>query len=140
MAKYHLEDTRELSLAHDKERLNLVEQKIEDEITPNGETANKAHGKAKGGRLCFHCDKLGHIKVKCYEWLATEEGKDYAKTLSNEDGKADNEAMQANQNDRQRSRRLAAKPLLRRKNLETRAQSNKTAKTTIPRMRGLPEK
>lgn len=27
----------------------------------------------------FLCDKTGHIKVKCYKWLATNEGKEYAK-------------------------------------------------------------
>lgn len=35
IAKYHLEDLRDLILTNTKERLKLVEQKIKDEITPN---------------------------------------------------------------------------------------------------------
>lgn len=57
IAKYHLEDLRELTLADTKERLKLVEQKIKDEITPNDEIANKALENAKGGKLCFMKEK-----------------------------------------------------------------------------------
>ena len=44
MAKYYLEDMRELTLAHTKERLKLVEQKVKDEGN-QGEIANKAFAK-----------------------------------------------------------------------------------------------
>ena len=77
MAKYHLEDMRKLTLAHTKERLKLVEQKIKDEMTPKEDTANKAFAKGKDKRTCFFCHNPGHIKVKCYEWLATKDGKAY---------------------------------------------------------------
>ncbi|MCJ1268574.1 hypothetical protein MMC22_008462 [Lobaria immixta] len=55
MAKHHLEDMRELILAHTKERLKLVEQKIRDEMTPKEDTANKAFTKGKDKRTCFFC-------------------------------------------------------------------------------------
>ncbi|MCJ1469669.1 hypothetical protein MMC07_008305 [Pseudocyphellaria aurata] len=47
MAKYHLKDMRDLTLSHTKERLKLVEQKIRDKTTQNGETANKAGGEGE---------------------------------------------------------------------------------------------
>ena len=35
--------------------------------------------KGKGDRKCWHCNKKGHVKVKCYSWLKdTEEGREYA--------------------------------------------------------------
>ena len=86
IAKYHLEDMRELSLADTKERLKLVEQKIKDENSQGGETANNASGRGSK-RKCYHCDKPGHIKIKCYKWLATDEGKEYAKTHPNDEAK-----------------------------------------------------
>lgn len=67
MAKYHLEEMRELTLAHTKERLKLVEQKLRDKTNQETETANKASSKSNSGGLCFHCEKPGHIKVRCYQ-------------------------------------------------------------------------
>ncbi len=46
IVKCHLEDIRELTLAHTKKSLKLVEQKIKDEITPKEDTANKASSKS----------------------------------------------------------------------------------------------
>lgn len=40
----------------------------------------KATGKGKGKMKCWHCNKTGHVKVKCYKWLKdTDEGRKYAK-------------------------------------------------------------
>ena len=81
MAKYYLEGQDDLSLADTKERLKLVEQKLRDETSKDGEKANIA-GKGPRGtkRKCYHCDQPGHIKIKCFKWLATDEGKEYLKT------------------------------------------------------------
>ena len=100
MARYHLEDMRELTLSHTKERLKLVEQRIKDETTQSGETANRAGGKGKGKekQLCFHCDKPGHIKIKCYKWLATDKGKKYTKSHPVSEEKPVEEAKQSTQN------------------------------------------
>lgn len=98
---------RKLTQAHIKECLKLVEQKVKDEMTPSEDTANNASGKGKSSRrlcyLCFHCDKPGHIKVKCYKWLATDEGKEYTKNNPTEDEKED-EAKHVDQGSRQMSR------------------------------------
>lgn len=51
MAKYHLEDMREFTLAHTKGRLKTVEQKIKDETVQNEDTANKVSAKSKGKPL-----------------------------------------------------------------------------------------
>ncbi|KAG4433369.1 hypothetical protein IFR05_011153 [Cadophora sp. M221] len=42
---------------------------------------DKKGGKGKGRveRKCWHCEKTGHMKVKCVAWLKdTEEGRKYA--------------------------------------------------------------
>ena len=79
MAKYHLENMRDLILALTKERLKLVEQKIKDETSTETDTANKAFAKSKGKLLCFYCEKSEHIKVNCFKWIATDDGKEYTK-------------------------------------------------------------
>lgn len=72
LAKYHLEAMDNLTLDHARKRLKLVEQKIKDDIS-NDEMANKTGGpKGKDTRKCYHCKKRGHIKPKCYKWLATD--------------------------------------------------------------------
>ena len=39
----------------------------------------KIKGKGKDKMKCWHCDKMGHVKVKCYSWLKdTDEGRQYA--------------------------------------------------------------
>ena len=39
----------------------------------------KTKGKGKDKMKCWHCDKMGHVKVKCYSWLKdTDEGRKYA--------------------------------------------------------------
>lgn len=138
MARHHLEDMRELTLSPTRERLKLVEQKIRDETTQNEETANKAQGNAKGGRLCFHCDKPGHIKVKCYKWLATNEGNEFTRDNSpvDEDEKSDDEAKQANQGNQTRRGRSTRNPT-RRSGMHVLPE--KTAKT-ITKPRGWLEK
>ncbi len=67
MAKYHLENIRELTLAYITERLQLVEQKIKDEMTFKEDTANKASSKGKSRPLCFYCEKSGYFMVKCFK-------------------------------------------------------------------------
>ena len=49
-------------------------------IAVSQETALRAvDKKGKGGLLYWHCDKKGHVKVKCASWLKdTDEGRKYA--------------------------------------------------------------
>lgn len=68
-----------LTLDLTKSRLKAVEQKLKDESSRQGETANKASF-GKDGRKCFCCGKSDHIKIYCYRWLAIDEGKEYTKT------------------------------------------------------------
>lgn len=87
-----LENMDNLTLTLTKERLKTVEQKLRDESTQDGETANKA-SKSKEDRKCYHCKKPGHIKVNCYRWLATNEGKEYENSHpKDEDAKKADEA------------------------------------------------
>ena len=63
-----------LTLTHTKERLKLLEQRIKDDQGIE-EAANKAGPpRRKDDRKCFFCDMMGHIKVKCFKWLDTNEG------------------------------------------------------------------
>lgn len=115
MAKYHLKDMRELILTHTKERLKLVEQKIKDNQV--NDIANKSFLKGKGGRLCFHCDKPGRIKVKYYKQLATNKGKKYTKNnlLATVNNKKDNKATQANQDKDNQKRGRSKNPTKKKK-------------------------
>lgn len=62
---YHLENMHDLTLGDTKERLKLVEQRTRDETSQGGEKAHKAlHG---ANKLCFHCKKPNHIKIKCFK-------------------------------------------------------------------------
>ena len=78
MAKYHLEEMEKLTLAHTKERLKLVKQRIKDDLISN-EIVNRAKTspKEKEIRECYHCKKKEHLKTKCFKWLATDEDKKF---------------------------------------------------------------
>lgn len=78
LMKFHLDDMENLTLAHTKERLKSVEQRIRDDST-NDEKANKSGTTPrKEDRECFFCKRKGHLKRKCFKWLETDEGKKYA--------------------------------------------------------------
>ena len=66
LAKYHFEKMEKLILAHTKERLKFVKQRIKDDQAIE-ESANKAEFRKKDDRKCFFCDKTDHIKVKCFK-------------------------------------------------------------------------
>ena len=104
MAKYHLEDMQDLTLPDTKERLKLVEQRLKDETSQGGETANKASNSGEKKKKCFHCKKPGHIKVQCYRWLATDEGKEWSKDNPDEDAKKSNEEQNSKDQPRKRTK------------------------------------
>ena len=80
IVKYHLEAQPKFSLEDAKEQLKSVEQKLIDETSKNGKNANKTgKGPRNTKRKCHHCNSPGHIKFKCFKWLATDEGKKYTK-------------------------------------------------------------
>ena len=81
MAKYHLEEMKNLILIHTKERLKLVKQRIKNDLISN-EFVNKTKNTSKGKNFketkeCYYCKKKGHLKIKCFKWLATNEGKKF---------------------------------------------------------------
>lgn len=82
--------------------------KLKDTNTSVTESAHRSNNKEKtnSGRKCFFCDKPGHIKVKCYKWLTTNEGKQYTKdNLSDNDSDNDGNKDEAKQASQGRKRR-----------------------------------
>ena len=79
--KLHLEEDNNLTLKYTKQRLKTVEQKIIDQ--GRAENANKAL--TSSNRLCFFCNKPGHMKIECFGWLKTG-GKAYIKKKAKEKG------------------------------------------------------
>lgn len=76
----------DLTLAHTKERIKLVEQKITGESISN-DLINRAGQPVKGRetRDCYHCGKKRHLKTKRFKWLATDEGEKYAEDREKKD-------------------------------------------------------
>ena len=70
LAKYHLENQPNLSLTDTIVRLRLVEEQLRDKNSRGGETTNKSTPHRGSKRKCFHCNKLGHIRVNCRDWQA----------------------------------------------------------------------
>lgn len=79
LAKYHLEEMKDLTLAYTVDRMKAVEMKLKDTNTPITESAPKgreANRKDSKDRTSYHCGESGHIKFYCDDWLAnTEDGK-----------------------------------------------------------------
>ena len=114
MVKFHLEDMEDLTLNHIKERFKLVEQKIKDEFISQ-EIANRAESPSKGKktRECFHCKRKGHLKTRCFKWLATDEGKKYAeeqKLKKKDKTDRDDETKPTNQKSRKSGRKEPDRP------------------------------
>jgi acetolactate synthase regulatory subunit len=69
--------------------LEEVERRLAAMVMP-AENALRAIDRSKGkglnkgrngnkDRKCFHCERTGHIRIKCYSWLRdTDEGRKYA--------------------------------------------------------------
>ena len=68
MARYHLEDMRELTFSHTKEHLKLDEQRIKDKITQSGETVNGAGEKSKGKELWQTWSHQGKVLQMVSNW------------------------------------------------------------------------
>lgn len=83
-AKAMLEDVDNLTLELVRSRFKSVEQRLKYESSRQGATANKT-SKGQDGRKCFYCKKPGHVKIRCYRWLATDEGKKWMKTHHEEE-------------------------------------------------------
>ena len=94
MVKYHLEEMENLILTHTKERLKLVKQRIKDDLISD-ELVNRAKDTSKGKnfketRECYYCKKKGHLKTKCFKWLATNEGKKFTEKQAKKTDQDDN--------------------------------------------------
>ena len=93
LTKYNLEEMKDLTSIHAIERLKLVEQKMKDEQVIE-ETVNQARGgrsdkKDKETRECYYCEKKRHLKIRCFKWLITNEGKEYLKKKADESNQLD---------------------------------------------------
>ena len=105
LAKYHLEEMENLTLAHTKERLKSVEQRLKDDQASD-EKANRSgpsvpgQGPRKEERECHHCKKKGHLKRQCFKWLQTDEGKKFKENKKNQEEQQDQPDKPANQKGR----------------------------------------
>ena len=116
LTKYNLEEMEDLTSVHAIERLKLVEQKMKDEQAIE-ETANQARGgrsgkKDKETRECYYCEKKGHLKTRCFKWLATNEGKEYLKKKADESDQLDTpEPKSPNQKEKKGSGKTSDRPI-----------------------------
>ena len=77
--KVQLNDLEDLTFRKVMEKYKEIEQLARDNTDSPYDTAKKASGKStsKFKGKCYYCKKPGHVKTKCYKWLATDEGKAY---------------------------------------------------------------
>ena len=75
--KVQLNDLEDLTFRKVVEKYKEIEQLARDNADTPYDTAQKASSKSKFKGKCYHCKKPGHVKTKCYKWLATDEGKAY---------------------------------------------------------------
>lgn len=82
MAIFHLEQEANLTLELALECLKSAEQSLKDKEGARLDIATEA--KDRSDRKCLHCQKSGHVKAYCYDWLDnTAEGRTYAKEHPN---------------------------------------------------------
>ena len=82
MARALLEDKGEITMTMVIEKYKEVESRNKDEISIP-EIANKASSSRKFTGKCFYCDKAGHIKTDCFQWLKTDEGREHKRKNEN---------------------------------------------------------
>lgn len=84
MAIFHLNREANLTVGMALESLKLVEQSLKDKDEEEKlDNAQRAMGSDRDEKKCFHCQRTGHVKTYCYDWLDnTSEGRAYAQENS----------------------------------------------------------
>ena len=76
--KLQLNDLENLTFRKVIEKYKEIEQMARDNAGNPYEIAYNVSAKPyKFKGKCYHCKKPGHVKTKCFEWLASDEGKPY---------------------------------------------------------------
>lgn len=85
MAIFHLNREAKLTVGMALESLKLVEQSLKDkEEGERLDNAQRATGNDREEKNCFHCQRAGHVKTYCFDWLDnTPEGRAYAQENPN---------------------------------------------------------